>query len=81
MFVGDDVESIAIELRQLSKTYELILTSGGMGPTPDDVTMAAVAAAMDLKLIRNPQLEQQMRTYFKENITAAHLKMTETPEE
>ncbi len=37
--VGDDLEAIAEEVRSLSPLYDFVLTSGGVGPTHDDVTM------------------------------------------
>ncbi len=50
--VPDDVAAIAAEVRAASGAAEIVITSGGVGPTPDDVTMAGVAQALDLPLIR-----------------------------
>ena len=41
----DEVEAIAAEIRTLSELYDIVVTSGGLGPTLDDVTMRAVAGA------------------------------------
>ena len=38
--VPDNVEAIAVEVKQFSSLYDYVLTSGGIGPTHDDVTMA-----------------------------------------
>ena len=97
VFVGDDVTSIAEEVHALSSTHEMVLTAGGVGPTIDDVTMQGVATAMqtslsrlpavhtDNKLLihvhRHPYLVNLMRDFFKDNVTEAHLKMTEVPQE
>jgi nicotinamide-nucleotide amidase len=44
--IGDSVEEIAAELRTLLSRVELILVTGGLGPTADDVTREATAAAL-----------------------------------
>lgn len=49
------------------------------GPTLDDVTMAALAEAVDQRLTLHPQLEARIRKYFGANTTRAHLKMAEAP--
>ena len=40
--IADVIKDIADEIRLFSKNYDLVLTSGGLGPTHDDVTMAGV---------------------------------------
>ena len=50
--VRDEVDAIASEVRALSEAFDVVLTSGGLGPTPDDVTMAGVAEAFGHLLIR-----------------------------
>ena len=49
--IGDSVEEIATELRTLLPRMDLILVGGGLGPTADDVTREAVAAALGRRLI------------------------------
>ncbi len=41
----DEVEMIAAEVKALSESHDIVITSGGLGPTLDDVTMQAVAGA------------------------------------
>lgn len=50
--IGDDVDVIADEVGRMSAACELVITSGGVGPTLDDVTMAGVARALDTSLAR-----------------------------
>ena len=48
--IPDDVEIIGTELRAMSEKYTYVMTSGGIGPTHDDVTMEGVAKAFGLSL-------------------------------
>lgn len=48
----DDVDNIAEEVAALSSSANVVITSGGVGPTLDDVTMAGVAQALGKNLIR-----------------------------
>ncbi len=50
--VPDDVSAIAREVSSMSAELEAVITSGGVGPTLDDVTMEAVAQALGKPLIR-----------------------------
>jgi nicotinamide-nucleotide amidase len=47
---GDDTETLAAALVRLTGSYDLVVTTGGLGPTHDDVTRDAVAAALRLEL-------------------------------
>ncbi|PRW59554.1 FAD synthase [Chlorella sorokiniana] len=77
--VRDDVEAICREVRALSAAHDIVITAGGLGPTLDDVTMQAMADALDQQLALHPQLESRIRAYFGANTTKAHLKMAEAP--
>jgi FAD synthetase len=50
--VPDDVAAIAKEVAAMAGALDAVVTSGGVGPTLDDVTMAGVAAAFGTNLIR-----------------------------
>lgn len=49
--VGDRVEDISSELKSLLKKADIVLTSGGLGSTHDDVTKKAIAEALSLRLV------------------------------
>jgi len=79
VFVRDNVEAIAREVRSLSDAHDAVLTAGGLGPTPDDVTMRGVAEALGRHLVRHSDLEARIRSFFDGDVTEAHLKMAEVP--
>ena len=52
VFVPDSADVIASELRLMSAAVDVVFTTGGVGPTLDDVTMAGVARAFNRALVR-----------------------------
>ncbi len=62
--VGDNEARIAEVLRHALSRVDVVIVSGGLGPTVDDVTRQAAAAAADRKLIYSPALEQQIAARF-----------------
>lgn len=78
--IPDEVPTIAGEVRRLAADYDLVFSTGGVGPTHDDVTMAAVAEAFARPLVRHPALEAILRQHFGVDITPAELRMAEIPE-
>jgi nicotinamide-nucleotide amidase len=62
--VGDDQKEIEGLLRQALDRSELILFSGGLGPTMDDRTRAAVAGALNRSLISDPEILEDLRRKF-----------------
>ena len=63
--VGDDPALVAEELENASRAARLILTTGGLGPTADDVTVAAVASWLPAELERNETFLGAMRQRFE----------------
>lgn len=78
--IPDEVPTIAEEVRRLAGAHDLVFTTGGVGPTHDDVTMAAVAEAFARPLVRHPALEAILRQHFGVDVTPAELRMAEIPE-
>lgn len=62
--VGDNVERIANAVRIALSRADVVITTGGLGPTVDDMTRQAVAAATDRELEFRPELFEQIRAYF-----------------
>lgn len=63
--VRDNANEIAREVGEAWGAYDLIVTTGGIGPTSDDHVRAAVASALGLKLEHVPSAEQALRERFK----------------
>ena len=63
--IPDQVDVIAEELRQFSREFSIVLTSGGIGPTHDDVTYEAAAAAFEDSLEENEYLGSFVQSWFK----------------
>ncbi len=81
--IPDEVDLIATEVREFSRTHDVVFTSGGVGPTHDDVTMEGVARAIGTRVIRHPQLVSLLEGYFKgqkSQLTEARLRLAEVPE-
>jgi molybdenum cofactor synthesis domain-containing protein len=77
--VPDELRPIADEVRNCARSFEFVITSGGVGPTHDDITMEAVALAFGRRIIVHPELERNIRSHFTERL-AAGMKMAEVPE-
>lgn len=77
---GDDEAVIASDVRTLRGSHDIVFTSGGVGPTHDDVTMPAIARSFDRQLVRDPALEARIREHFGARTTEGHLRMAEMPE-
>ncbi|GLZ04382.1 CinA-like protein [Actinomadura sp. NBRC 104412] len=81
--VGDELDVIAEAVREALGRADAVITTGGLGPTYDDVTRDALAAAAGVKLVRDPGLERRLR----ERVAAAGrelqpmaLRMADVPE-
>jgi len=62
--VGDHVERLASAVRLAMSRSELVILSGGLGPTEDDLTRDAVAQALDRKLIYHPEIADALEKRF-----------------
>jgi len=78
--IPDEVEVIAQEVAVLSRTHDLVFTSGGVGPTHDDVTIEGVARAMGVRVVRDPTLVALLQGFYRGGLNEARLKMAEVPE-
>ena len=82
VIVIPDVEETIIErVRSYADNFDYVFTTGGIGPTHDDITTASIAKAFSVKLIRHPDAVATMEDYYDPgNLTEARLKMADIPE-
>ena len=78
--VPDVDEAITSTLNRLRNQYDAVITSGGIGPTHDDITMESIANAFDVKLIEHKFIVQAMTEYFgDEGMNEGRKRMTRVP--
>jgi molybdenum cofactor synthesis domain-containing protein len=77
--VPDELEDIAATVLDTAKRFDYVFTSGGVGPTHDDVTMAAIAHAFGTTVMRHPDLETRVRGYWKDQLADANLRLADVP--
>lgn len=78
--IPDEVNLISGEVRKFSSSYDYVFTTGGVGPTHDDLTMDGIAAAFGHAIRRHPDLELTLRQYYSQDIVDANLRMADIPE-
>ncbi len=78
-FIPDDIDDIAATVRQFSDRFDIVVTSGGVGPTHDDVTMRGIARAFSMDVIVHPQLEAILRNHWGPDMPAANIRLAEVP--
>jgi nicotinamide-nucleotide amidase len=72
--VADDRQTIAREIVEAAKQAGLVMITGGLGPTPDDLTREALADAMGVGLVFRPECLAQIEAYFRSRNRAMHPK-------
>ena len=78
--VPDDLETIAAAVRALSAEVDHVFTSGGIGPTHDDITADAVAAAFGVSLGVRDDARAILERHYGAELNAARLRMARVPE-
>jgi FAD synthetase len=58
--ISDSVDEIAAEVLRMSQKYDIVFTSGGIGPTHDDVTLRAVAKALNQEIRMNSEMVEHL---------------------
>ncbi|WP_287155114.1 competence/damage-inducible protein A [Candidatus Solincola tengchongensis] len=62
--VGDELRTLADTVSFALRVSDLLIVTGGLGPTRDDLTREAVASALGRELERDPEVEQRLRSFF-----------------
>ena len=77
--IPDVIETIAFEVKAMNQAYDFVFTSGGIGPTHDDLTIAGVAAAFGRSIERNESIEDRLRRAIGSEPNESQFKMAEIP--
>lgn len=81
--IGDDEKEIVTILREAYERSKIIITTGGLGPTEDDITFQSIARAFHLNLIKYPEAEKHMVDRFNQMgvyFSPSNLKQSFLPE-
>src|SRR5438128_10125088 len=71
--IPDELNLISDEVKQFSSSYDYVFTTGGVGPTHDDLTMDGIAAAFGRRTQRHPELEPTPRQYCSRDLSDGKL--------
>jgi molybdenum cofactor synthesis domain-containing protein len=81
--VPDDMVRIAEAVNALRERHDYLFTTGGIGPTHDDITVDAVAAAFGVPVIVHPEARKILEDYYRDRpggLNEARLRMARTPD-
>lgn len=79
--IPDVTEQIVQTVNALRPIVSYVFTTGGIGPTHDDITSAAVARAFQVPLIYHPDAVRRLEAYYQHQpLNEARLKMAQVPE-
>lgn len=79
IFCPDDRATIVRDVRELTAMFDVVFTSGGVGPTHDDVTIEAIAEAQGKTVTESPELRAAIEKLYGKKTSAAHLLMARVP--
>jgi molybdenum cofactor synthesis domain-containing protein len=80
--VPDDLARIAAAVNALREAYDYLFTTGGIGPTHDDISVDAIAAALGVPVVVHPKARAALEAYYasRGGLTEARLRMARVPE-
>ena len=81
--VPDDIDRIATAVNELRGTHDYLFTTGGIGPTHDDITVDAMAHAFQVPVVEHPAARKILEDYYRDRpggLTEARLRMARVPE-
>jgi molybdenum cofactor synthesis domain-containing protein len=80
--VPDVMDAIVEAVNSLRARNDYLFTTGGIGPTHDDITVDAIAQALGVGVIHHPEASEMLRRYYAERggVTEARLRMARVPE-
>jgi molybdenum cofactor synthesis domain-containing protein len=80
--VADDMVAIAEAVNALRARHDYLFTTGGIGPTHDDITVDAIAAALGVDVVVHPRARAILEAYYasRGGVTEARLRMARVPD-
>ncbi len=78
--IPDDIKIISEEVGSFSELYDYVFTSGGIGPTHDDLTIEGVSNAFGVKMVFNNRLTEWLKQRYGDLVNEAAMKMALVPE-
>jgi molybdenum cofactor synthesis domain-containing protein len=81
--VPDEIRRIAENVNELRAANDYLFTTGGIGPTHDDITVDAIAEAFGVSVIVHPQARRILEDYYRDRpggLTEARLRMARAPD-
>ncbi|MDP1629827.1 MAG: competence/damage-inducible protein A [Caulobacter sp.] len=78
--VPDDEDEIVAAVNHLRAKYDYLITTGGIGPTHDDITADCVAKAFGVTLYEHPEIIAMMQARWQGELNAARRRMARVPE-
>jgi molybdenum cofactor synthesis domain-containing protein len=78
--IPDDLDTIAETVPQMSERFSHVFTSGGVGPTHDDVTMEGISRGFGTTVVVHPALRTLLEAYYGERMTPERMRLAEVPD-
>ena len=80
VMIPDELDEIAATVTDLAARFDHVFTSGGVGPTHDDVTIEGIARGFGVRVVREPELERRVRAYWGAKLADPNLRLADVPE-
>jgi molybdenum cofactor synthesis domain-containing protein len=80
-FIPDEIDIIAHHVADFSERFDTVCTTGGIGPTHDDVTIAGVARAFDVEVVLQEGLVDRIKDVVGKDFNEGHRRLALLPED
>lgn len=78
--IPDELDDIAATVTDFAARFDYVFTSGGVGPTHDDLTIEGIARGFGTRVVRQPDLEGRVRAYWGAKLAEPNLRLADVPE-